>query len=134
MSVPDSSLLGIGGTPIKAALLFRHLCSMPPTNSSLLGLICTTLEAASFRLSAMSDANSSLNDLIGTPLKTALLQLSTMCDTNSSFYGSVGTSLMAAPLSSLCDSLATRLGFFNTGDNRLFIVYRLFHPRTDVND
>jgi hypothetical protein len=91
MSVTDSSLLGIGGTPIKAALL--HLCAMRDANSSRNGLVGASLKATSFLLSAMRFTNSSLLDLVGTPLKPAALMFCTMCDTNSSLLGLIGTSL-----------------------------------------
>jgi hypothetical protein len=85
---------------------------MRDANSSLLGLICASLIAASLLLSAMSDANSSLNGLVGTSLVAASLSLS-----------------------SLGYSLDTRLEFFNTRlgilDDWLFLVCILFHPRRD---
>jgi hypothetical protein len=108
MSDANSSLLGIGGTPIEATLL--HHRSMRDTNSSLLCILGTSLVTATFMLlyCPVGNTNASLHDL-------------------------VGTSLMAAPLFlfSLYASLDTRLGIL---DNQLFLEYRLFHPRRDNND
>lgn len=55
------------------------------TNSSLLGMARTSLEAASLHLRSMGDTNSSLLDLVATSLDAALFPRCTMCDTYSPF-------------------------------------------------
>ena len=59
-----SSSLGMVGTSLGAASL--HCCAMCDANSSLLDLVGTSLEAASLQLCAMGDTHSSLNDLVDT--------------------------------------------------------------------
>jgi hypothetical protein len=63
-------------------------------------LIGTSLEAATFLLSAMSDTNSSLLDTLVASLEAAKLVslYCTVVDTNSSLLGKVGTSNKAASL------------------------------------
>ena len=96
MRFTNSSLLGIVGTSLEAArLYFRTMCD---TNSSLDGPIGTSLEAASLYFRAMCDTNSSLNDNVVTSLEIASLHLRAMRDTHSSLNNLVGTPLVAAPL------------------------------------
>jgi hypothetical protein len=104
------------------------LSAMRNANSSLHDLIGASLDVALLQLGAMSDTNASLFGSIGASRDAASLLLSTMHDTNSSLVGSIVTSFMAAFLSNPYASLDTRLGFF---DDRLFLVYLLFHPRRD---
>ena len=93
MSVTNSSFLGIGCTPIKAASL--PLGTMRDTNSSFHSLVGTPIKAASLMLPccAMSDAYSSLHSLLDTSVVTAkfMLLYRTMSDANSSLPSLIGT-------------------------------------------
>jgi hypothetical protein len=72
--------------------------AMPLTNSSLLGIASTSLEAALFQICSMCDANSSLHELVGTSLKDASFPHCAMRDAYSSFDGTIVTTFVAASL------------------------------------
>ena len=90
------SILGKVGAPLMAAAF--PLRAMPHTNSSLFGLVGTSLVAAAiaFQLRALPETNSSLLDIVGASLVAAGFCLHAMPHTNSSLFGLVGASLLAA--------------------------------------
>jgi len=90
----NSPLLRLIGTPLEAARL--PLCAMRDTDSSLNNLIGTPRMSASFLLSAVSDTNSKFLYSLGTSLEAASFLCCAMRDTNSSLNSSIGTSLEGA--------------------------------------
>ena len=115
----NSTLLGLLVTSLEAATLpLFNFCAMRDADSSSLGLIVTPVEAASFSLSTMSDTNSSIHDLIVTSHVATSFPRCAMSHTDSSLHGSIDTSLLAAFLSSPYARLDTWLGF---SDDRLFL-------------
>ena len=92
----NSSLLAYEVHPARMTAM-RHmlLCAMSDTNPSLLGLLVTSLEAATLSNlnCSMCDTNSPPHYLVGTPLKATSLDfpLSAMRPTHSPPNGSVGT-------------------------------------------
>jgi hypothetical protein len=73
-----------------------RMSTVPPTNSSLPGIVGATLVAASFCLRAVRGTNSSLPDIISAPLVTASFHLRAMHETNSSLPGIVGAPFVVA--------------------------------------
>jgi len=90
----NSPLLRLIGTPLEATRL--PLCAMRDTDSSLNNLIGTPRMSALFLLSAVSDTNSKLLYLIVTPLEAASFLRCAVRDTNSSLNSSIGTFLEGA--------------------------------------
>ena len=72
--------------------------AMPPTNSSLLGIVGAPIVATLFHLRAMPPTNSTPNGIVGASLVAAAVafRLRAMPHTNSALNGSIGASLMAA--------------------------------------
>jgi hypothetical protein len=101
MSYTNSPFNNIVVASLKAALF--HLRAVRDTNSSLLGLVVTSLKFASLRhyFGTVCDTHSALLDLVGATLKAASLfhHLRAMSYTYSSFLGLFGTpSLKSASL------------------------------------
>jgi hypothetical protein len=100
MSLANSSFLGKGGTSLEAAMFPLYLCTMRDTNPSPNGSICTSIMAAALHclhlhLCTMSLTNSSLLNVGGTVIEAASFPfyLGAMCDTHSSFNNYVGTTV-----------------------------------------